>query len=58
MDLTLQTTQNSGNKTCDGGGGSADGVTAVLFVRTEGEHRNATATETTSLFENAYLAHY
>ena len=33
-------------------------VTAVLFVRTDGEHLNATGTETTSLFENSYLALY
>ena len=32
-------------------------VTAVLFVRADGEHRNATATETTSLFEHPYLVH-
>ena len=31
-------------------------VTAVLFVRTGGQRRNATAT--TSLFENSYLAHH
>ena len=33
-------------------------VTAVVSVRTDGKHRNATATETTSLFENSYVAHY
>ena len=31
-------------------------ITAVMFVRSEGEHRNATASETTTLFENSYLA--
>ena len=33
-------------------------VTAVLFVCADAEHRNATATETSSLFENSYPAHY
>ena len=33
-------------------------VAAVLFVRTDAEHRNATAANMTSLIENAYLAHH
>ena len=38
------------------GAASQMAVTVVLFVRTDGEHRNATATETTSLVENSNLA--
>ena len=33
-------------------------VMAVLSVRSDGEYRNATAAETTSLIENMYLAHH
>ena len=33
-------------------------MTAVVFARADGEHRNATATETTSLCGKSYLAHY
>ena len=51
-------TQNSGKGVGDGAAASQMAVTAVLFVRTDGEHRNATATETTSVFENSYPAHY
>ena len=32
-------------------------VTMVLFVRSDGEHRGATAAEMTGLFENTNLAH-
>ena len=33
-------------------------VMAVLSVRSDGEYRNATAAETTSLIENTYVAHH
>ena len=33
-------------------------VAAVLFVRADTEHRNATAAETTSFFENTNFAQY
>ena len=33
-------------------------VMAVLSVRSDGEYRNATAAETTSLTENTYVAHH
>ena len=32
-------------------------VTAVVFVRTEGEHRNATTADTAMLFDSHYLSH-
>ena len=33
-------------------------VMAVLSVRSDGEYRNVTAAETTSLVENTYVAHH
>ena len=53
MDLTVGFTQHS----CKGLGGGGGGFAAGSDV-SDGEHRNATATETTSLFENSYPAHY
>ena len=36
--------------------GSQMSVTAVLFVRSDGEHQNATAAETMSLFDDTNFA--
>ena len=57
MDRTMASSKNIGKKVLVMVA-ALMGVTAVLFLRTDGEHRIATASETTSLFENSYLAHH
>ena len=52
MDLTLESHRTVATVLLMVEVASQMAVTAVLFVRTDGEHRNATGTETTSSFEN------
>ena len=58
MDLTLVSHKTVAKVLVMVQAASQTAVTSVLFVRTDGEHRNATATQTTSLFDNSHLAHY
>ena len=58
VDLTLESHKTVANVLVMVEAASQMAVTAVLFVRTDGKHRKATAAGTTSLFENAYVAHY
>ena len=56
MDLTLERHKTVATVLVMVEAASQMAVTFVLFVRSSGQHRNGT--ETTSLFENSYPAHY
>ena len=58
MDLTLESHKTVAKVLVMVEAASQMAVTAVLFARPDGEHRNATAAETTSVFETTHLAHY
>ena len=58
MDLTLESHETVVKNLVMVEAASQMTMTAVVFARADGEHRNATATETTSLCGKSYLAHY
>ena len=57
-DVTLPTLQLVAKVFVAVAAASQMAITAVMFVRSEVEHRNATASGTMTLVDNAYLAHY